>query len=138
MVRIGADYKGNKFGVPFQVFCRDDKLELRRAIPVILFNHVWYTCRFDEGQPVIGDPFVSAHDYDILDSEGQPIEGEARHLSEESDSSESETETDSDESDQDPITQQVNQQIRNSPLNASQKPLPPHTATQHPTLLQPT
>ena len=44
---------------------------------------------------------------------------------------------DSNESDQNPITQQVNQQIRNSPLNASQHPLPPHAATQHPTFLQP-
>ena len=104
---------------------------------MILFNHMWYTCKFNEGQPIIGDPFVSVHDYDILDSDGQPIEGEARHLSEEETSS-SESDTESDESDQDPITQQINQQIRNSPLNALQKPLLPHTAIQLPTSLQPT
>ena len=135
VVRVRADYKGNKFGVPFQVFCKDDKLKLQRSIPVILFNHVWYICKFDKGQPVIGNPFVSVHDYDILGSDEQPIEGEAQHLSEE-ESSSSESDTESDELEQDPITQQVNQQIRNSPLNASQKPLPPHTATQHPTILQ--
>ena len=104
---------------------------------MILFNYLWYTCKFNERQPIIGDPFVLVHDYDILNSDGQPIKGEAWHLSEEkSDSSKSDI--DSDKLDQNLITQQVNQQIKNSPLNASQIPLPPHTTMQHPIFLQPT
>ena len=79
---------------PLQVFCRDNKLELRRSILVVLFNHVWYTCKFNENQPILGDPFLSVHDFDILDSNGQPIEGGVQHLlEEESDSSESDTES---------------------------------------------
>ena len=104
---------------------------------MVLFNHIWYICKFDENQPILENPFLSVHDYDILNFDGQPIEGKAWHLSEE-ESDSTKSDTDLEELDQNLITQQVNQRIRNSSLNASQLPLPPQTTTQHPIFLQPT
>ena len=73
MIRIEADHPANNTKQPFQLFCKDDSLRTKGAIPVTLWNNIWYHCESGYGKPALGEPLPYIHDYDLPEEEEPPI-----------------------------------------------------------------
>ena len=105
VVRVEPTQKINRLGVPILVFCKDDKLQLKGALPVCLHNGIWHELSKRENGAGRGPPALSVHDYDTQSKKEQEKKADS-----ENDDSESE-----DELKPDP----VDANIRNSPLNTT-------------------
>jgi hypothetical protein len=52
--------------VPFLVFCNNDKLNLKGAIPIVLHNGIWHRFKPSKKAHTLGELLPSIHNFDTF------------------------------------------------------------------------
>jgi len=67
VLRIEAYNSNNKKGKPFQVLCKDESLNYKGAVPVTIYNGVWWFLKKGSSKTefALAEPVPSLHDSDL-------------------------------------------------------------------------
>jgi hypothetical protein len=134
------------------VFCQNDELKPKGGIPVCLYQHLWHAFHPNKGDPYLGEPLPSIHNYDIPSRTVTPellnvqnlapvLEESTQEPSQELPEVEEPEQTDESDSDSEDEIDATNVKIRNSMIRDANLVIPepvksqgtptPITATQH-------
>src|SRR5712671_5041750 len=67
VLRIETYNSNNKKGKPFQVLCKDELLNYKGAVPVTIYNGVWWTLKKGSSKIefALAEPVPSLHNFDL-------------------------------------------------------------------------